>query len=244
MQGYTFMIGGKSILAIIPARGGSKGIPRKNIRDLAGKPLIAWTIEEAKKSKYIDRTIISSDDDEIMEFAKKWGGDVPFKRPAELARDESPGIDAILHAIEQFPQYAYIMMLQATSPFRKVEDIDGCLEHFIKSNSQACVSVVEAEQNPYWMYFLDEENKMMPILETKENLYQRQKLPKVYLLNGAVYVATREFVLENKTFVTKETVGYEMVREHSIDIDNEDDFQYVEKILKRMCGAEDIEKSI
>lgn len=216
----------KSILAIIPARGGSKGVPRKNIRDFAGKPLIAWTIEEAKKSKYIDRTIISSDDDEIIDVAKKYGGDAPFKRPAELARDDSPGIDAIIHAMEQFPQYDLIMMLQVTSPLRRVEDIDGCIEHFMKyDQGSACVSISVAEQNPYWMYFLDKTNKLNPILKTEDNLYQRQKLPVVYVLNGAVYIAARDFILKNRAFVAKETIGYEMPMERSIDIDNEMDFE-------------------
>lgn len=226
------MLNDKSILAIIPARGGSKGILRKNIRDFAGKPLIAWTIEEAKKSRYIDRTIISSDDDEIIDVAKKYGGDAPFKRPAELARDDSPGIDAIIHAMEQFPQYDLIMMLQATSPLRRVEDIDGCIEHFMKYGVGACVSISIAEQNPYWMYFLDKTNKMIPILKTEDNLYQRQKLPVVYSLNGAAYIADRDYILKNRSFVAKDTIGYEMPKERSIDIDNEMDFEIAEIIFK------------
>lgn len=222
------MLNDKNILAIIPARGGSKGIPRKNIRNFAGKPLIAWTIEEAKKSRYIDRTIISSDDDETIEIVKKYGGDVPFKRPAELARDDSPGIDVVIHAMEKFPQYELIIMLQTTSPLRRVEDIDRCMEHFMNHGRGACVSVSSAEQNPYWMYFLDKTNKLIPILKIEDSLYQRQKLPVVYRLNGAVYIATRDFILNNRTFVTNETIGYRMPIERSIDIDNEMDFKIAE----------------
>lgn len=122
------------ILAIIPARGGSKGVPRKNIRDLAGKPLIAWTIEEAKKSKYITRLILSSEDEEIIEAAKKYGCEVPFVRPIELAQDNTPGIEPVLHAIEKCPGYDYVLLLQPTSPLRTVEDIDGCIEFLLNKN--------------------------------------------------------------------------------------------------------------
>lgn len=141
------------ILAIIPARGGSKGVPRKNIRELAGKPLIAWTIEEAKKSKYIDRLILSTEDDEIIEVAKQYGCEVPFKRPIELAQDDTPGIDPVLHAIEQCPGYDYVVLLQPTSPLRTVDDIDGCIEQLLSSDgTNFCVSVTEPEKSPYWMY--------------------------------------------------------------------------------------------
>ena len=126
------MLNGKTILAIIPARGGSKGIPRKNIKPLAGKPLIAWTIEEAKKSKYIDRLILSSEDEEIIRIAKKWGCEVPFVRPKEFAEDETSGIEPILHAIETLSEkYDYVCLLQPTSPLRTVNDIDGCIKKCI-----------------------------------------------------------------------------------------------------------------
>ena len=121
------MIEGKKVLAVIPARGGSNGVPRKNIIDVGGKPLIAWTIEEARKSKYIDRLILSSDDREIIEIAKRWGCEVPFEQPAEMARDGTPGIAPVLHAIEMLPDYDYVVLLQPTSPLRQVEDVDGCI---------------------------------------------------------------------------------------------------------------------
>lgn len=120
-----------TFLAIIPARGGSKGVPRKNIRNLAGKPLIAWTIEEAKKSKYINRVILSSDDNEIIEIAKNYNCEVPFVRPKNIAEDNTPGIDPVLHAIKQCPGYDYVVLLQPTSPLRTVEDIDGCIRYML-----------------------------------------------------------------------------------------------------------------
>ena len=131
------MYEGKKFLAVIPARGGSKGVPRKNIKMLAGKPLIAWTIDEAKKSKFIDTCIVSTEDEEIKKVAENCGGCVPFLRPAELAQDSTPGIEVILHAMEKFPDYDYIVLLQPTSPLRLVEDIDGAIEFCIKQKSNS-----------------------------------------------------------------------------------------------------------
>lgn len=212
------------ILAIIPARGGSKGVPRKNIRDLAGKPLIAWTIEEAKKSRYIDLLILSSEDDEIIEVAKQYGCEVPFKRPLELAQDDTPGIEPVLHAIEQCPGYDYVVLLQPTSPLRTVEDIDGCIEKLLNSDADFCVSVTEPEKSPYWMYTIEEE-RMVPLLPQEELVARRQDLPKVYALNGAVYVGNIMEIIETKNFLTKSTLGYVMSKENSIDIDTEIDFK-------------------
>lgn len=226
------MIAGKTILAIIPARGGSKGVPRKNIRLLAGKPLIAWTIEEAKKSKYIDRLILSSEDEEIIEVAKKYGCEVPFKRPIELAQDDTPGIEPVIHAINTLEgTYDYVVLLQPTSPLRTVEDIDGCIQQCIINELPACISVTEAQQSPYWMYKLDEDMRLNPLVQYDGEVNRRQDLPKVYVLNGAVYVAKSEFIIENKSFLTEESVGYRMPAENSVDIDTEMDFAYCEWLI-------------
>lgn len=205
------MYQGKSILTIIPARGGSKGVPRKNIKLLAGKPLIAWTIEEAKKSQFIDTCIVSTEDEEIKAVAEQWGGNVPFMRPAELAQDDTPGIEPVLHAIKMLPGYDFVVLLQVTSPLRTVEDIDGAIAYCLDNGSESCVSVTEAEHSPYWMYRMDDQKHLQPILEIeKEESYQRQKLPKVYQLNGAVYVASIDFVQRRKDFVEEDTLGYRM----------------------------------
>lgn len=230
------MFGEHKILAIIPARGGSKGVPRKNIRELNGKPLIAWTIEVAKKSRFIDRCIVSTEDNEIAAVAKKWGGDVPFMRPAELAQDGTPGIEPVLHAIELLPEYDIIVLLQATSPLRRVEDIDGCIEKCLSENAESCVSVTEAETSPYWMYTLQDKDLMKPLLSIeKEQSYQRQKLPKVYQLNGAVYVCNRSFLIKEKDFIGENTLGCVMPSERSYDIDTMEDFKLVEWILSMGC---------
>ena len=205
------MYQGKSILTIIPARGGSKGVPRKNIKLLAGKPLIAWTIEEAKKSQFIDTCIVSTEDEEIKAVAEQWGGNVPFMRPAELAQEDTPGIEPVLHAIKMLPGYDFVVLLQVTSPLRTVEDIDGAIAYCLDNGSESCVSVTEAEHSPYWMYRMDDQKHLQPILEIeKEESYQRQKLPKVYQLNGAVYVASIDFVQRRKDFVEEDTLGYRM----------------------------------
>src|SRR5215470_19477410 len=144
------MIDGKKVLAIIPARGGSKGLAGKNIIEVAGKPLIAWTIAEANKSRYIDRLILSSDDPKTIEVAKAHGCEVPFVRPAELAQDETPGVDPVLHAISMLRGYEIVIVLQVTSPLRRVMDIDDCLDYLLSCDANACVSVTGVDQNPYY----------------------------------------------------------------------------------------------
>lgn len=227
------MINDKKVLAIIPARGGSKGVLRKNVRLLAGKPLIAWTIEEAKKSKYIDRLILTSEDDEIVETAKTYGCDVPFIRPNELAEDTTPGIEPILHAVERIKGYDYIVLLQPTSPFRLVEDIDGCIERIIETQSPTCVSVTGVDSSPYWMYTVTKQGAMQPLIEQEGLTAQRQDLPVVYSLNGAVYVAGIDYLKASRSFLTKDTTAFVMPSDRSYDIDTEDDFLWCEWMMNQ-----------
>ncbi|WP_078555812.1 cytidylyltransferase domain-containing protein [Bacillus alkalicellulosilyticus] len=227
------MIGGKRILGIIPARGGSKGIPRKNIKDLGGKPLLAWTIEEAKKSKYIDKLILSSEDEEIISIAKKWGCDVPFKRPNELAEDNTPGSEPVVHALQHLPGYDYVVLLQPTSPLRSIEDIDGCIRKCYESNSYSCVTVTTAEKSPYWMYKVNGEGRMSQIIRQDKLESRRQDVPMVYSLNGAVYVAKVKEFLSEKSFITEDTLAYVMSKINSIDIDDQDDFSYVQYLIEK-----------
>ncbi|GAB0168867.1 acylneuraminate cytidylyltransferase family protein [Lysinibacillus sp. CTST325] len=222
------------VLAIIPARGGSKGVPRKNIKELAGKPLIEWTIEEAKKSKYIDRIIVSSEDKEILQVAQKFGADVPFVRPANLAEDTTAGIEPVLHALEHFSDYEYVVMLQPTSPLRLVEDIDGCIEQLLQENAEFCVSVCEVGQSPYWMYTLDSSTKMQPLLKQQTLITRRQDLPKVYTLNGAIYLANIDLLKQTRNFITEETIAYVMPVERSYDIDTEEDFKICEYLYTNL----------
>lgn len=231
------MIAGKRVLAIIPARGGSKGIPRKNIRDLVGKPLIAWSIEEAKKSTCIDRLILSSDDVEIIAVARQWGCDVPFVRPTEFAQDDTPGILPVLHAIEtlaaQGERYDYVILLQPTSPLRRVEDIDGCLRQCLEKSAPACVSVTEAEESPYWMFQINQKGGMTPLMKTVKPILRRQDAPPVYRLNGAVYVAQCDWLLQIQSFIHPDTIAFIMPPESSLDIDREIDFILAEYTMKQ-----------
>lgn len=225
------MINNKKVLAIIPARGGSKGIPRKNIRSLGGKPLIAWTIEEGKKSKFIDKLIVSSEDSEIIEVAQSYGCDVPFVRPEYLAQDETPGIDPVIHALKELPNYDYVVLLQPTSPMRLSEDIDNCIREMLENEAPACVTVTEPEKSPYWMYTLQENSLLQPLIPQKEFAARRQDLPSVYALNGAVYVASKEWLLETESFLTDQTTAYIMPKSRSYDIDDEADFLLCEWMM-------------
>lgn len=231
------MINNKTILAIIPARGGSKGVLRKNIREVGGKPLIAWTIGEAKKSKYIDRLILSSENGEIIRVAKEWGCEVPFIRPDELAQDDTPGVEPVLHAMETLKEkYDYAVLLQPTSPLRTVEDIDACIELCVSRKAKSCVSVTEPDKSPYWMFSLDNDGRLSPLLKTESQVLCRQYLPKVYALNGAVYVAECKSLSETRSLVSSDTLAYKMGREFSLDIDTEQDlmlFDLLSTLLKK-----------
>lgn len=226
------MIKGKSVLAVIPARGGSKGVKRKNIRSLAGKPLIAWTIEAARKSKYIDRLIVSSEDAEVIRVAEKFSCESPFIRPAELARDTTPGIDPILHAIRSLPGYDYVVLLQPTSPLRTHEDIDCSLELCEKLHASTCVSVTESDKSPYWMFTVNPKGILKHLVRQSEIPTRRQDLPKVYVLNGAIYIAKIKYLLQHRAFITKNTISYIMNKHNSIDIDTEEDLSIAEFNLK------------
>lgn len=227
------MIKGKTILAIIPARGGSKGLPGKNIKEIAGKPLIAWTIEEAKKSKYIDRLILSSEDEEIIEVAQKWGCEVPFVRPKELAQDDTSGIEPVIHAIKTLPEnYDYVCLLQPTSPLRKVNYIDDAIELITKLNANSLVSVKKVKENPYWMFEIDNNNILNKFINEGIPI-RRQYLKDLYILNGAIYISGTDFLIKNKSFLTDTTIAYEMNEFSSVDIDEENDFELAEFYLTK-----------
>lgn len=224
------MIENKSVLAIIPARGGSKGVPHKNIREVAGKPLIGWTIEEAKKSGFIDRLVVSTDDLEIADIAIRWGGEVPFLRPVELARDDSSGIAPVIHMLTTIQRsYDLVVLLQPTSPLRTAEDIDGAIALMVNQKAKACVSVVEPDKSPYWMYSLDGAGHLVSLL--KGDYACRQDIPPIYALNGAVYVAEVSWLLTKQVFISDETVAYIMPKDRSIDIDTETDIAISNIIL-------------
>jgi CMP-N,N'-diacetyllegionaminic acid synthase len=217
------MIGTRTVLALIPARGGSKGLPGKNIAPVAGRPLLAWTVDAARASSYVDRVVLSSDDDAIIAAALGCGCEAPFRRPAELATDTASSMDVVLHALDQLPRHDLVVLLQPTSPLRTAADIDAALERCVAQSAPACVSVVEADQSPYWMYLLGNEGYLRPLIETKSSFTRRQDLSPVYTLNGAVYVAECAWLRRTRTFLHEATVAHVMPRDRSLDIDTPQD---------------------
>lgn len=224
------MIDSERVLAVIPARGGSKGVPGKNIRKVGGKPLIAWTIEAAHAAKRVDRTILSSDDATIIREARAFGCEVPFVREARLADDKTPTMEVVLDALERCPGYAWVVLLQPTSPLRTGSDIDEAIQACIERKAPSCVSVTLARESPYWMYNLGPDGRLNPLLAQRMPT-RRQELPAVYALNGAIYVARSDWLRRERKFVGEETVAYEMPAERSLDIDTESDFVQLHSIL-------------
>ena len=205
---------------------------------VAGKPLIAWTIEAAKRSRYIDRLILSSEDAEIISIATQYGCEVPFVRPVELAQDDTPGIDPVLHAIKETPGYGYVVILQPTSPLRTTEDIDGCIEHCIIQDAKACVSLSPVEQHPRWMYTLGENQRLVPLIADGHRYARRQDMPAVFLLNGAVYVSECKWLSLQQTVFSENTVGYVMPQERSLDIDQEMDLRICDYLLRKTASPQ------
>lgn len=217
-----------TVLAVIPARGGSKTLPRKNILQFGGRALIAWTIEAALKASCISEVILSSDDEEICAVARSYGCNVPFLRPPALATDTSTSIEVLIHALEQIGGFDYVVLLQPTSPLRTAKDIDSAFDLMRKSNAPACVSVCPVEESPYWMYQLDDNCQLRSVVKMPENSTRRQDLPDVYSLNGAIYIAETDWLLKHQGFLSNETVGFIMPRNRSFDIDTLDDFEAAE----------------
>ncbi|KLE03673.1 cytidylyltransferase domain-containing protein [Aliarcobacter butzleri] len=223
----------KTFLAIIPARGGSKRLPRKNVLDLCGKPLIAHTIEAGLKSNYIDKVIVSSDDKEILEISKKFGAKT-VKRPDELASDIATTFDAIKHTIDNnIDKYDYIVLLQATSPLRNEKHIDEAIELLEEKKANAIISVCEMEHSPLWSNTLPDNGNMKGFLRDEILNKRSQDLEKYYRLNGAIYICRTDKLLEEKTFILKDEIyAYKMSRKFSIDIDEEIDFIITQTLIE------------
>jgi CMP-N,N'-diacetyllegionaminic acid synthase len=215
------VINGRRILAVVLARGGSKGLPGKNLMPLGGKPMIAWSVVAARESRLVDRAIVSTDDPAIAEAAKRAGGDVPFLRPAEFARDESTVHESMVHALDQLGEpFDYVVALQATSPLRTGADIDGAIVACEGAGATTCISVVSAPKSLYWSFAINREGRLAPVLDSHWQTRRRQELPAVYLPNGAVYVARVDWYRQNLTFVGSDTVPYVMPQERSLEVDS------------------------
>lgn len=226
------------ILAVIPARLGSKRLPEKNIKMLNGKPLLAYTIDAIKKSQYIDRFVVSTEDTNIAQIAQSCGAEI-INRPKELASDESPTDDVIINVLEQLQkkeQYIpdIIILLQPTSPLRTTEDIDTAIKTFLDSSGESLVSVTEYDHTPYWAFRI-EKGVLKPEF-TKDSLKRSQDLPKLYRPNGSIFISRVQTFLEYRSFYTKQILSFIMPRERSIDIDDEFDFSIAEFLLRTSEG--------
>ena len=221
-----------SLVCLIPARGGSKEIPNKNKKLFCGKPLIQWTIECALSSKKIDRTIVSTDDPEIAEISKQNGAEVPFLRPPKLALDNSPTVETVIHCLENISNVNSLLLLQATSPLRTEEDIEGILAMQRKHSAESIVSINKVSEHPSYMFNLNLGNKLSPFIE--EDLpYRRQDLEEIYILNGAMYFINVDLLIKEKKLINSSSLGYIMPLERSIDIDTQDDWNLAEYIMNK-----------
>lgn len=227
------------ILGVIPARGGSKGVPRKNIKELNGKPLIQYTADVALESELIDTLVLSSDDNEIIEVAKKIGIDVPFVRPNDLAQDKSPTFPVIIHALEYYKsigiEFDAVCLLQVTSPFRSVDFLNKAIKKFIDQDADSLVSVQEVphEYNPHWVFKPNDNEELKLVTGEKEIISRRQNLPKTYHRDGSIYI-TKTSVLLNQNSLYGNKIAYiESPKEWYVNIDTMKDWgQAVELGLK------------
>ncbi|MDU6115967.1 MAG: acylneuraminate cytidylyltransferase family protein [Paeniclostridium sordellii] len=227
----------KKILAIVPARAGSKGIKDKNITDLNGKPLIAYSIEAGLKSKYINKVVVTTDGEEIAKVAKEYGADVPFLRPKHLATDTSKSIDAVTHCIEQLKnqghEYDYIVLLQPTQPLRQAWHIDEAIELIIAKDEDALVSVSKVKDHPILMRTIDESGHAVNLLEGSSTK-RRQDFPDFYKVNGAIYINKINDNLNNDTSLNDNKLVYIMDEKYDVDIDEMLDLQIARLIIDKL----------
>ena len=223
------------VIGVVPARGGSKGVSRKNIRSLNGKPLLTYTAEAALRATRLDRVILSTDDEEIAAIGRSSGLDVPFMRPQELATDTAPSIEVVRHALNAIAEtgeiYDAVCLLQPTNPLRRPQDIDNCIDLLESSGATSVVSVlaVPTEYNPHWVYWKNGSDRLVLADGGNEPIPRRQELPRAYHRDGTVYVTLCSTVLNENSLYGGSTAGYEMDPAFSANIDTEADWQAVER---------------
>lgn len=227
------------VLALIPARGGSKGVPRKNVRTLGGKPLIEYTIAAAQAATRIDRVVVSTEDDEIAAVARSLGAEVPFIRPAVLAQDDTPMFPVIMHALETITADGWtpdaVCLLQPTFPFRRPQDIDACIEALESRHADCVISVhrVPHRFNPHWVYVENPDGSLQLATGEPEPIPRRQELPPAFHRSGAVYVSRASVITEHGSLYGDRVVGHETPAESSCNIDTMDDWAQAEALMAR-----------
>jgi len=231
------MFEGRRVLALVPARGGSKGLPGKNVAPLRGRPLIAWTIAAAAGSAHVDDVVVSTDDDDIARAAADAGAGVPFRRPAALAGDAARMSEVVAHTLSTLAtaqsEYGWLLLLQPTSPLRTTTHIDAAFARLAQSGGSAVVSVCEAEHSPLWMHELPPDGNMGAFSLSSATLANRQDLPTFHRLNGAIYLADVGYWRARSSFLGPPTFAYVMAQEDSIDIDSRLDLDLAELVLAR-----------
>ena len=217
------MISNNKCIAVIPARGGSKRLKRKNIKLFNGKPLIAWSILEAKKSKLIDSIIVSTEDQEIADIAIKYGALVPYLRPNYLSEDNISATEPILELLKNYHEFSQVVLLQPTSPLRLYNEIDECIRISILNNGKPCVSISQLVHDPSVLVLQKDEDTISRYNYKNKNIYK---------INGAIYTSSVKNLQKSKSFMTKGTVGFKMPIDRSIDIDTLQEFNLAENIMK------------
>jgi len=216
-------------------RGNSKGIPRKNLVDLGGRPLLEYTIRQAIENDLITRVVVSTEDPEIAEHSKEFGAEIPFLRPAHLSEDDTPGIDPILHCLDELEQTGYrpdfCTLLQVTSPFRSESDLTGSIQLMLANPNKSVVSVRPSRDHPAWSYVMAEDSSLEPCMPGPQ-AKRRQDLTPVFMLNGAFYGSPLSLLLQRKGWVCENTLGFSMSEENSLDIDTMQDLEWARCIME------------
>jgi CMP-N,N'-diacetyllegionaminic acid synthase len=225
------------VLGLVPARGGSKGIPRKNIRTLQGRPLLAYTADAARESQVLTRTILSTDDPEIAEAGRQCGLEVPFIRPEEFARDDTPSLAVVQHALKWLEElresYDVVCLLQPTHPLRRGSDIDGCVELLVRECADSVITVVPLgpEYNPYRVYLRTDSGELQLATGKAAPIYRRQELPAAFRREGSVYATRVPVVLEGNSLYGSRILGYPVEASRSVNLDNFEDWSRAEAML-------------
>jgi CMP-N-acetylneuraminic acid synthetase len=230
------------VLGIVTARGGSKGIPRKNIVPLLGRPLLAYTADAALAARRLTRVILSTEDEEIAEVGRRCGLEVPFMRPPDLARDDTPTLPVLQHAVSYLEalgdRYDAVCLLQPTNPLRRSEDVDACVELLESSGADSVISVlpVPAEYNPHWVYFQREDGSLYLSTGAAEPIPRRQDLPIAFHRAGSVYLVRRDVLMEQNSLYGRRAVGYVTDHVRSVNIDAPSDLSRAEALLREGRG--------
>jgi CMP-N-acetylneuraminic acid synthetase len=225
------------VLGLIPARGGSKGVPRKNLKLLRGKPLLQYTAESALAATRLSRVILSTEDEEIADFGRLCGLDVPFIRPDELARDETPMLPVAQHAMRMLEKegdrFDALCLLQPTNPLRRAEDIDACIDLLAESEADAVVTILPTplEYNPHWVYFKNADGFLQLSTGESTPIPRRQELPAAFHREGSVYLTRRDVLLEKESFYGSRLIGYPMDAARSVNIDAPEDWERAEYLI-------------